>query len=459
VAADQSALEAHLAANQERRMADYHAFLSIPSISALPAHNADSQRAAEWLARALTKAGVEHVSVEATGGNPIVYGDWLRAGPDAPTVVVYGHYDVQPVDPLDLWDSPPFTPVVKGGRILARGAADDKGQIMIHLAALDALVAVRHGAPVNLKYVFEGEEESGSVHLDGWLEANRERLRANLAVISDTGFFDGNRPAITIGLRGISSFQLDVLGPGGDLHSGQFGGTIENPIFALAAILAQLKGADGRVRVPGFYDDVLPLSEQDHAAFAALPFDEAAYLAETGSPMLHGEPDFSTLERRGGRPTLEINGIWGGFQGEGPKTVLPAKAGAKISCRLVANQDHLEIADILQKHLKQIAPPYVTVETKRLHGGHGALIDVTSKYMQAAARVLEEVFGNPPVYEREGGSIPVVATFKTELGIDSVMLGYGLPDDNLHSPDERFYLPNFYGGIDATIKFLSEIAK
>ncbi len=450
-------IDAHLTANRERRMADYQEFLSIPSISALPAHHPDSQRAAAWLGAALTAAGLEHVSVDQTGGNPIVYGDLLGAGPHAPTVIVYGHYDVQPVDPLDLWESPPFTPIVRGNRIQARGAADDKGQIMIHVAALDALTAVRHGAPVNLKYVFEGEEESSSVHLDPWLEANRARLSADIAVISDTGFFEGNRPAITIALRGIAAYQLDVWGPGVDLHSGSYGGTVENPIYALASIIAQLKGPDGRVLVPGFYDDVRPLSESDHAAFAALPMDEDAYLAETGSPMLHGEPDFSTLERKGGRPTLEINGIWGGFQGDGSKTIIPAHAHAKLTCRLVADQQPERTFAKVRDYILSIAPPTVRVELMYFGGGLPSLTPIEHPATRAAARAIEATFGVEPLYIREGGSIPVAASFEHILGLPVVLLGFTPPDDRAHSPNEYMNLDNYETAIRTVVRFFEEL--
>ena len=452
-----AAVEAHLAANRDARMEDYRAFLRIPSISALPSHAPDSRRAAEWLAGRLTAAGLEHVAVEETGGNPVVYGDWLHAADGAPTVIVYGHYDVQPVDPLDLWESPPFEPIVRGNRIQARGASDDKGQIMIHVAALDALMATRHGAPVNLRYVFEGEEESGSVHLDGWLEANRARLAADLAVISDTGFFDGNRPAITVGLRGLVAGQIDVVGPSGDLHSGGFGGTVENPIHALATIIAALKRADGRVLVPGFYDDVKPLTEADHDAFARLPFDEDAYLAETGSPMLHGEPDFTTLERRGGRPTIEINGIWGGFEGDGFKTIIPSHAHAKISCRLVVDQKPERVLNLVRDYILRIAPPTVRVDVRSFGGGLPSLTPIDHPATRAAARALEATFGAEPLYIREGGSIPVAASFEGILGLPVVLLGFTPSDEHAHAPNEYMDLRNYETAIRTVIRFFDEL--
>jgi acetylornithine deacetylase/succinyl-diaminopimelate desuccinylase-like protein len=450
-------LEAHLAANKGQRMEAYKVFLSIPSVSALPAHHADSHRAAEWVADALRAAGLEHVEVAETGGNPIVYGDWLNAGPDAPTVIVYCHYDVQPVDPLDLWESPPFVPIVKGNRIQGRGSSDDKGQIMIHLAALDAMTKVRGGAPINLRYVFEGEEESSSVHLEPWLEANRDRLKADIAVISDTGFFDGNKPAITVGLRGITAFQLDVWGPGVDLHSGSYGGTVENPIYALAAIIAQLKGPDGRVHVPGFYDDVRTLSETDRGAFAALPFDEDAYLAETGSPMLHGEPDYSTLERKGGRPTLEINGIWGGFQGDGSKTIIPAHAHAKLTCRLVVDMEPKATYEKVRDYILSIAPPTVRVELSWFGGGLPSLTPIDHAATRAAATAIRDTFGVDPLYIREGGSIPVAASFEHILGLPVVLLGFTPPDDRAHSPNEYMNVDNYETGIRTVIRFFDEL--
>ncbi len=345
-----AALDAHLDQTRDARLESYKTFLRIPSISAIPAYADDCRRAAEWLAAALTEAGVEHAEVIETGGHPIVYADWLHA-PDAPTVIVYGHYDVQPVDPLDLWTSPPFEPVVVGDRILARGAADDKGQIHAHVMAAAAILATHGAYPVNVKYVFEGEEESGSVNLDNWLAANKERLSADVAIISDTGFFEGNLPAITLSLRGLMYAQIDVVGTAVDLHSGGYGGAVQNPANALAQIIAALKGPDGRIRIPGYYDDVQPLSETDRAALAALPFDEAAYQAHLGLPALVGEAGFSTLERRATRPTLDVNGIWGGFTGEGSKTIIPAHAHAKISCRLVAAQDPDRIFEALRAYV------------------------------------------------------------------------------------------------------------
>src|SRR5664279_526010 len=341
--------EAYLAANADRRLASYLEFLRIPSISAQPEYAGACRETAEWLANQLDAIGVEHVEVSETGGHPIVYGDWLHA-PDAPTVIVYGHYDVQPVDPIELWETAPFEPFLKGDRVIGRGSADDKGQIHIHLRATEAILATRTALPVNLRFVFEGEEESSSPNLDRWLEANRSRLTADLAVISDTGFFEGNRPAITVGLRGICYIQVDVTTTAVDLHSGSYGGAVQNPANALAQIIAALKGPDGRIRVPGFYDDDV-------------------YRTALGLPALVGEAGYSTLERRGGRPTLDVNGIWGGFQGDGSKTIIPAHAHAKISCRLVTAQDPGTIFELLRAFILEVAPPGCTVQVQCLGGG------------------------------------------------------------------------------------------
>ncbi len=402
-------------------------------------------------------AGLEHVEVADTTGHPVVYGDWLHAE-GAPTILVYGHYDVQPVDPLDLWSSPPFEPVIDGDRMLGRGASDDKGQIHIHLMAAAALLAIRGAFPINVRYVFEGEEESSSVHLDAWLEANRERLSADVAIISDSGFFEGNIPAITIGLRGISYAQIDVVGSPVDLHSGSFGGAVENPANALARIIAALKGPDGRILIPGFYDDVVALTEADRAALATLPFDEEAYRQQTGVPALVGEVGYTVLERRGARPTLDVNGIWGGFQGDGSKTIIPANAHAKISCRLVAAQDPARIFELFHAFVEAIAPPGVTTTVTYLGGGRPSLTPIDHPATQAAARALEATFGRAPVYIREGGSIPVCASFESILGLPVVLLGFTPPNDNAHAPDEWMDLRNYETAIRTVVRTFDELA-
>ena len=450
-------LERFLDDHQESRLESYKALLRIPSISALSEHAADCRATAEWIAADLRASGIEHVELAETGGHPVVYGDWLHAE-GAPTVVVYCHYDVQPVDPLDLWKSPPFEPVVDGNRMLARGAADDKGQLHMHLRATEALLATRGRLPINLKFVFEGEEESGSVNLDRWLEAERERLAADLAVISDTGFFDGNLPSITIALRGLMYAQIDVIGTAVDLHSGSYGGAVQNPANALAQIIAALKGPDGRIRIPGFYDDVLGLTEAERAAVAALPFDEEAYRTHLGLPALVGEVGFSTLERRGARPTLDVNGIWGGFQGEGAKTIIPAHAHAKVSSRLVANQDSQRVLDQFRAYVEEIAPPGVVVTVTDLGGGEPSLTPIDHPATQAAARALAATFGRDPVYIREGGSIPVCASFERILGLPVVLLGFDPPDQQAHAPNEWMDLTNYETGIRTIVRMWDELA-
>ena len=450
-------LDEHLDATVEARLASFQDFLRIPSISALPEHAHDVRRAADWLAGAMTAAGIEHVAVEETGGHPVVYGDWLHAD-GAPTVLVYGHYDVQPTDPLDLWSSPPFEPVITDGRIVGRGTADDKGQIHAHVMAAAALLATRGAYPVNVKYVFEGEEEVSSPHLAAWLTANRERLAVDVSIISDTGFFEGNLPAITISLRGLMYAQIDVVGSPIDLHSGSYGGAVQNPAMALAQVLAALKGADGRVRIPGFYDEVLSLSDEERAALAALPFDEEAYRQKTGVSVLVGEAGYTTLERRATRPTIEVNGIWGGFQGSGAKTIIPAHAHAKVSCRLVVAQDPVVIFERFRDHVAEIAPPGVTVTTTLLGAGPASRTSMDSPFAQAAARALEAVFGRAPVFIREGGSIPVTADLESILGAPVVLLGFTQPDEHAHAPNEWLDLANYEGALRAIVRTFEEIA-
>jgi acetylornithine deacetylase/succinyl-diaminopimelate desuccinylase-like protein len=453
-----TAIETFLYDHRDERIESYKAFLRIPSISALPEHAADCRAAAEWIAADLRAIGVEHVEVDDTGGHPVVYGDWLHAE-GAPTVIVYCHYDVQPVDPLELWDSPPFEPVVVGDRILARGAADDKGQLHLHLRATEALLATRGGPPVNLKFVFEGDEESEAIHLDNWLTANKARLAADFALISDSGFFDGNLPAITVALRGIMYAQIDVTGTAVDLHSGSYGGAVQNPINALAQVIAALKGPDGRIRIPGFYDDVVALTDDERAALGALPFDEVAYREALGLPALVGEAGFSTLERRGARPTFDVNGIWGGFTGEGTKTIIPAHAHAKISTRLVTAQDPARIFEAFRAFVADIAPPGANTTVTYLGGGHPSLTPIDHPATQAAARALEATFGRAPVYIREGGSIPVCASFEQTLGLPVVLMGFTPPDDHAHAPNEWMDLTNYERGIRAIVRMWDEVAQ
>jgi len=440
------AVEAQLEATREARLESYLELLRIPSISALPEHAGDMRRAAEWIAAELGRIGFEHAEVCATPWHPIVYADWLHAE-GAPTVIVYCHYDVQPVDPIELWDTAPFEPFVRDGRMIGRGAADDKGQLHMHLRAAEALFATRGRLPLNLRIVFEGEEESTSASMPGWLEANRDRLEADVVVISDTGFFEGNVPALTESLRGILYTQIDVSGPPADLHSGSYGGNVENPANALARIIAELKGRDGVIRVPGFYDDVIPVDAAARARLAALPFDQAAYLDRVGVPALAGEGDYTVLEREGVRPTLDVNGIWGGFQGDGGKTIIPAHAHAKVSMRLVARQDPLQLFERFREFVLQVAPPGVRVEVTRLGAGRPSATPVDHPVVRAAARALEATFGREPVFRRNGGSIPVAEMFEQQLGLTVVLMGFTNPDDHAHSPNESMVMANYETGI------------
>ena len=451
------ALEAYLDATAERRLARYLDLLRIPSISGIAEHAPDCRWAAEQLAADLRAGGMEHVEASETGGHPIVYADWLHAA-GAPTVLLYGHYDVQPVDPLDEWEAAPFEPIVRDGRVLARGASDDKSNVSIALSAAEAILATRGALPVNLRFVFEGEEESSSVHLEPWLTANAARLTGDVALVADSGFFAGNVPAITVGLRGLAAAEIHVRGPFQDVHSGVFGGAIENPINALASIIAGLKGPDGRIRVPGFYDDVVTLSDAERAAMAALPFDEEALRAELDVPALVGESGWTTMERRGARPTLDVNGIWGGFSGEGSKTIIPGRAHAKITCRLVANQDPTRIFELLRDYVMEIAPPGVRVEVVAMGGGRPTLTPHDQPATRAFARALEASFGQAPVFVREGGSIPVAASFESILGLPVTVMGFMPPNGNFHAPNEWMDLGNFETGIRALAAFFDEFA-
>jgi len=450
-------LDAYLEPRREERLERLKAFLRIPSISALPQHAPDVRRAAEWLADEMRAAGIQNVEVSETSGHPMVYGDWLHAA-GAPTVVVYGHYDVQPVDPLEEWHTEPFEPVVDGHRLIGRGAADDKGQIHAHVSAAAALLATRDSLPVNVKYVFEGEEESGSAHLDAWLTEHRDRLDADAAIISDTGFFEGNIPAITLSLRGMTYAQIDVRLAGGDLHSGSYGGAIGNPAFAIAQIIAALKGPDGRIRIPGFYDDVREPTQAEREAIAALPFDEETFRADTGVPGLVGESGYTTLERKSIRPTLDVNGIWGGFQGHGQKTIIPAEAHAKISMRLVADQEPEDVFAKLKAFVDEIAPPGVEVTVSLLGTGRPSQTPLDHPHVGAASRALERVFGQSPLYINSGGSIPVAASFQRILGLPVVLLGFTQPNDLAHAPNEWFDLHNYEAAIRTMAATFDEIA-
>jgi acetylornithine deacetylase/succinyl-diaminopimelate desuccinylase-like protein len=451
------AVEAALAGATDARAAALLEFARIPSISALPEHAADMVTAATWVAERLRGVGATEVEVCPTQLHPIVYGK-IHEAPGAPVVLVYCHYDVQPVDPVELWETAPFEPFVRDGRFVGRGVADDKGQLVMHLSALEALRAAGKAPAVNLTFVFEGEEEYGSDSLYAWIDGNRDRLQADVAVISDTGYFEGNVPAITIALRGIMYAQIDVELAPVDLHSGMYGGTVEYPANALARIITALKGPDGRVRIPGFYDDVVPLSEAEREAMAALPFDDEAYRAEIPVPALAGEAGWTTLERKAARPTLDVNGIWGGFQGEGAKTIIPAHAHAKVSTRLVANQDPGKVFEAFKAFVAEVAPPGVTVTTTYIHGGQPSLTPTDHPATQAAARAIEAVHGVEPVYIREGGSIPVTAAFDHVLGLPVVLLGFTQPTCNAHAPNEWLLVENFEKGTRVIVRLWDELA-
>ncbi len=440
------ALGRHLDSTSDARIASYLELLRIPSISALPGHAADMRRAAEWIVAELARIGFEYAEVCDTPWHPIVYADWLHAD-GAPTVIVYCHYDVQPVDPIDLWDTAPFEPFVRDGRMIGRGAADDKGQLHMHLRAAETMFAVRGRLPLNIRIVFEGEEESTSASLPGWLEANRHRLGADAVVISDTGFYIGNVPAITETLRGLLYTQIDVVGAPSDLHSGGFGGAIENPANALARIIAELKDPDGHVRVPGFYDDVVELDAAARARLAELPFDEQQVLDLTGTSSLHGEKGYSVLERVWSRPTLDVNGLWGGFQGDGSKTIIPAHAHAKVSMRLVANQDPVELFAAFQAFVAQVCPPGVTATVQMLGAGRPVRTPLDHPVTLAAAEAIEATFDRPPVFVGSGGSIPVAEMFDHQLGLPVVLMGFTNPDDHSHAPNESMVLANYETGI------------
>jgi acetylornithine deacetylase/succinyl-diaminopimelate desuccinylase-like protein len=444
--------------NRDRYVSELTSYLAIPSVSALPAHAADVRRAAEWTADEMRRVGLENVRLVETPGNPIVYGDWLHAE-GAPTILFYGHYDVQPVDPLELWESPPFEATEREGELYARGAADDKGQVFMHFKAIEAHLSKTQRLPVNMRLIIEGEEEVGSTHLDTFIREHKDELGADVVVISDSAMFDRGVPSICYALRGLVYFQLDLRGTKSDLHSGVFGGAVANPAMVLAQVLAQMKDRGGRVKVPGFYDDVRPLSDEERAAWRTLPFDERRYRRELGAPRLFGESGYSVLERVWARPTLEVNGIAGGFTGEGAKTVIPAVAMAKVSMRLVPDQDPDRIAQIFEAYVRKVTPKTVELTVTRMHGGKPWITGYDNEFVRAAGRAIEQGFGTPPVFCREGGSIPVVQTFKEELGLPAVLFGVGLPDENAHAPNERLDLSNFQNGIVSAAVLYDEIAK
>jgi acetylornithine deacetylase/succinyl-diaminopimelate desuccinylase-like protein len=444
--------------SKARYLQELTQYLSIPSVSAIPDHATDLRRCAEWTAEMMAAVGLQNVRLIETAGNPIVYGDWLGAT-GAPTVLCYGHYDVQPVDPLELWESAPFEPAIRNGKIYARGATDDKGQLFAHFKAIEAHLRASGRLPVNIKVVVEGEEEIGGAHLDELVRDQKQQLAADVVVISDGAMFAAGVPSICRGLRGLAYFQLNVRCTSTDLHSGSFGGAVGNSAMVLSQILSRLKDDTGRIAIPGFYDQVRPLSTAERLELAALPFDDDRYRQTLGASLLFGEPGYSTLERLWTRPTLDVNGLLAGFTGAGAKTVLPATAMAKVSMRLVPDQDANTIADLFEAHVKAVSPQTADVTVIRMQAGNAWITGVEHPFMRAAARALELGFGARPVFTLEGGSNPIVQTFADVLDVPVVLFELGLPDDNPHAPNERFDLTQFQNGIIAAAYLYDEIAR
>ncbi|MBI2481470.1 MAG: dipeptidase [Planctomycetia bacterium] len=448
-------IEQFLEQHREAFEDDLCNLLRIPSVSADSRHRDDMRHAAKWVVGQFESLGIP-VEIVETAGHPIVYAE-SPAVAGAPTVLVYGHYDVQPPDPLDEWISPPFDPTKRDGNVYARGATDDKGQMLTHVKSAQAVLATAGKLPVQIKYVIEGEEEVGSANIEQFLEDRRERLACDVIVISDTSQFGPGRPAITYGLRGIAYYELRLTGPRQDLHSGTFGGAVTNPLNTLAKMLAALTDSDGRIQVPGFYDDVVDLTDAERAQFNALSFNEQSFMKQIGVEGVSGEAGFTTLERRWARPTCDVHGFWGGYSGEGAKTVLPCRAGAKFSFRLVPNQDPKKIGKSLEQMLRSLCPPGIKLELIDSHGAPGVLVPLDNPFMAAAANAVERGFGTAPVFIREGGSIPIVNAFKKKLGADTLLLGWGLDDDNTHSPNEKFCLADYHRGIKASAALWEEL--
>lgn len=448
----------HAAQNADRFVNELIDWLRIPSISTDPAYNADTRRAAEWLKDEFLRIGMDVAELKETLGHPIVYAEKIE-DPSLPTVLIYGHYDVQPPDPLELWENPPFEPVIKNGDIVARGSSDDKGQAYMHVKAVESYLRTVGKLPVNVKFMVEGEEESGSVNLVPFIEEHRDLLAADIVLVSDTGLFADGVPSITYGLRGLAYVEVSLMGPKRDLHSGMYGGAVENPLNALCRMIGDLHDENHRVTIDGFYDEVLDLTDEEREQYARLPFEKEAWAAEVGVKVTKTEQGYSALEGVSARPTLDVNGIWGGYINEGAKTVLPSKATAKISCRLVPNQTPGDITEKLRRHFEKNVPETMNLTFKDLHGGHGAIVDIQAPAMQAAAEALRGVFNKEPLFTREGGSIPVVADFKNVLGLDTVLMGFGLDSDAIHSPNEKFAVKRFHQGIQAGIRFLEAYSK
>ncbi len=452
-----SEIESYLDDHKQNFEADLCELLRIPSVSADSNHQADVRAAAEWMADHFRKLDLATEVIQ-TGGQPIIYAESPKVN-GAPTALVYGHYVVKPPDPLNEWISPPFEPTVRDNNLNARGATDDKGQMLTHVKSAEAWMKTHGGLPVNLKFVIEGEEEVGSEALEAWLPEATDRLKCDCVVISDTAQFGPGQPAITYGLRGIAYYELRLTGPRQDLHSGTFGGAVTNPANALVGLLAALVDDDGKIQVPGFYDEVVSLSAREREAFQALSFSDERFLDQIGVKAAAGESGYSINERRWARPSFDVNGIWSGYQGEGAKTVLPARAGAKFSFRLVPDQQPKKITESLRAFLEERLPPGISMELIDFHGAPGVVVPLESPFISAAAKAIEKGFGRPPVFIREGGSIPIVTHFSQRLGADTLLLGWGQNDDNTHSPNEKFSLPDFHRGIRASAHLWSELAR
>lgn len=447
----------YIETNKDRLLDELIALLRIPSVSADPKYKEDVARMAEAVAESLRKAGADAVRVNATAGHPIVTAEKI-IDPAKPTVLCYGHYDVQPADPIDLWDSPPFEPVIKDGNIYARGACDDKGQVFMHVKAFEAMMQ-NNALPCNVKFIIEGEEEVGSPNLATFITENKSLLSCDVILISDTSIIANDVPSVTVGLRGLTYMEVEVVGPNRDLHSGVYGGSVANPINVLCDMISSLIDKDGHITIEGFYDDVEIVSEAERTEMAKTPFDLTAYKQDLGVKEVKGEKGYATLERVSIRPTLDVNGIWGGYTGEGSKTVLPSKAYAKISMRLVPNQESHKIAELFDKHFNKIAPDYVQVKVTHHHGGEPVVVPLNYPPMQAAIKAMEKTFGKKPIPTREGGSIPIVALFERVLGAKSILMGFGLNSDNIHSPNEKYGLFNYYKGIETLPWFFKYYAE
>lgn len=449
-----NAIESYVRSHEERLLEELKTFLRIPSISTLPEHKPDVQRAAQFTADALTDAGMENVEIIATTGHPLVFGEWMHA-PGKPTVLLYGHYDVQPPDPLELWETAPFEPTVRNGNIYARGAADDKGQFYMHLKAVQALHELHGTLPVNVKFLIEGEEEIGGASIAKFVPQNRTKLAADVAVVSDTALYAEGIPTLCIGLRGLVYTELEATGPMRDLHSGLYGGVAPNPVFALIELLSKAKSQSGRIEVPGFYDDVTPPAPAELESWNTLPFDEKDLLGkEIGASSLTGEGEFTALERMWARPTLEVHGVAGGFTGAGAKTVIPSKATAKVSFRLAPSQEPARIIECWKDFVSANAPAGVHTDVRVLSAAPAVVVNPDHPAIRVAARAFSEMLGRPTVFIRSGGSIPIVGEFARHLGIPTVLMGFGLPDDGLHSPNEKYKLANYYQGIMTVGHFL-----